>query len=123
MSESTTKVVNVSKNNQVVVEKLQIANNPWTRFWGLMGKSQMPIKHYDGLWIEPCADIHSCFMRFEFDAVFVDKEGNVLHLVEKMKPWRISKFVRGGRAVLELDGGTIAQTNIALGDQLAIQSN
>ncbi len=112
-------IFNVTKN-KVVVENLQMATNPWTRFWGLMGKPGMP-EGVDGLWIEPCADIHSFFLRFEFDAVFLNKEGEVLHLMERMKPWRISKFVKGGRVVLEMDGGQIARLGIQLGDILQIQ--
>jgi len=109
------RVVNQTKNS-VVVETLEVADNPWTRFKGLMLRPGIPDGY--GLWIAPCSDIHSCMMRFEFDAVFLSKTGEVLHLVERMKPWRVSKWVRGGHVVLELNGGMIARTGVALGDVL-----
>jgi len=84
----------------------------------LMNKPGVPEGY--GLWIVPCSDIHSLFMRFEFDAVFVDKQGKVVKLVEKMKPWGLS-FAKGAHAVLELDGGVIAQTGVHLHDVLALE--
>ncbi len=120
MTETPKTVVNNLTQKKCVVHHLQMATNPWTRFWGLMGKPAMP-DGIDGLWIEPCSDIHSFFLRFEFDAIFLDKNGKVLHLVERMKPWRISKFVKGGRVVLEMAGGQIAEQGIELGDTLEVQ--
>jgi len=113
------KVINVTQNT-VVVDNLELATTAWQRFKGLMGRSG--ISAGGGLWLEPCADIHSCFMRFAFDAVFLNKEGVVLHLIEAMAPWRLSKYVFGGRVVLELPAGEIARHQLALGDQLIIQS-
>lgn len=108
-------VLNSTKNTLVAVE-CRVADSYFSRLVGLMGKKSLAPFH--GLWITPCRDIHSCFMRFEFDAIFVDAENRVLHLVERMKPWRVSKFVKGGRAVLELPAGTIAATGTEVGDQL-----
>ncbi len=114
------KVINTTKNT-VVVEKLELANTNWQRFKGLMGRKG--IKAGGGLWLEPCADVHSLFMRFKFDAVFLDKDGIVLHLKENMKPWRISKYVFKGRVVLELPAGEIANKKIEIGDELTIANS
>ncbi len=111
-------VLNTTRQT-VVAEEVKLADNYLSRLMGLMGKAGLPPSH--GLWIVPCSDIHSCFMRFEFDAIFVDKDNRVLHLVEKMKPWRVSKFVKGGRAVLELPGGAIAASGTQIGDQLEVK--
>jgi hypothetical protein len=117
-AKKTVQVVNVTRQTLVALE-VKMADNPLTRLSGLMGKRGLSPSH--GLWIVPCNNIHSCFMRFEFDAIFVDKNNTVLHLVEYMKPWGISKMVRGGRAVLELPGGTIASTGTEVGDQLEVR--
>jgi uncharacterized membrane protein (UPF0127 family) len=105
---------------QTVAADVRVADNYFTRLMGLMGKPGLPSEA--GLWIVPCNDIHSFFMRFEFDAIFVDKQNTVVHLVERMKPWRISKFVKGGRAVLELPAGTIAASGTQLGDLIELQN-
>lgn len=113
---SAESILNVTRQT-CLARHIERADNYFKRLKGLMFRSALPPEH--GLWIVPCADIHSCFMRFPFDAVFVDKHLNVLYLMESMKPWRISKIVKGGRAVLELPAGTIVQSGTEVGDQLA----
>ena len=75
----------------------------------------------DGLWIVPCNSIHSFFMRFDFDAVFLDKNQRVVHLIREMKPWRISKIVFSAHSVLELPPGLIAGTQTEMGDQFEMR--
>jgi uncharacterized protein len=111
------KAVNATQNN-IIAPCVDIADTPWDRFWGLMNKPGVSEGY--GLWIVPCSDIHSLFMKFEFDAVFVDKQGKVVKLVEKMKPWGLS-LAKGAHAVLELDGGVIAQTGIHLYDEIVLE--
>ena len=101
----------------VIATNIERADNILTRFKGLMGRPQIADNY--ALWIVPCFDIHSCFMRFEFDAIFLNKELKVLHLVERMKPWRVSKLVRGGHVVVELPAGAIQRTQTQLSDLLA----
>ncbi len=59
----------------------------------------------EGLWLEPCAMIHMCFMRFPIDAVFLDKDLKVLRVIDGLRPWRVSPWVFGARGVLELPAG------------------
>lgn len=106
---------------QTVAANVQVADNYFSRLVGLMGKPGLPPDA--GLWIVPCNDIHSFFMRFEFDAIFVDKQNTVVHLMERMKPWRVSKFVKRGRAVLELPAGTIAATGTKIGDLIELRNS
>ena len=115
----TQRAVNTSKNT-VVATHVENANNPITRFFGLMGKPPLP--EGQGLLITPCSDIHSCWMRFEFDAIFIDKNGTVVDLIERMKPWRL-KFAKGARSVLELNGGVIAASQTQVGDVLLFEEN
>ena len=51
------------------------------------------------------------------DAVFFDKNGNVLFVQEQMKPWRFGRYVGGSRYTLELPGGTLAG-RVQKGDKL-----
>ena len=97
----------------------RVAENPWTRLVGLLrDKALAP---GDGLWIIPCNSIHSFWMKFVFDAVFLDKDLRVVHLMPEMKPWRISPMILSAKSVLEIPTGLIAQSGTALGDQFAMQ--
>lgn len=112
------RAVNTTKN-VMIAKHVRVADNFLSRLKGLMGVPGLPEGH--GLWIVPCADIHSCFMRFEFDAIFMDHGGKVVHLVERMKPWRMTPWIKGSKVVLELDGGVIDKTGTELGDIVVLE--
>ena len=98
----------------------RVADNAITRLVGLL--RDKILAEGDGLWIVPCNSIHSIGMKFEFDAIFLDKNLRVVHLVREMKPWRISKMAFSARSVLELPAGLISQTATELGDQFEMRT-
>lgn len=107
------KAINTTKNI-VIVSRVRVANNPVTRFLGLLPESHLP--EDDGLLLVPCRSIHSYFMRFIFDAVFIDKTNKVVHLIENMKPWTASSYIWKSKKVLELPAGTISRKSIEIND-------
>ena len=92
-----------------------------TRLFGLLPKSGLAPG--EGLWIAPCTSIHSVGMRFLFDAVFVDGQYRVVHVIHAMKPMRISRVVFSAKSVLELPAGTLQATGTEVGDQLAFEAS
>jgi len=105
---------NLTRNIRLT-ECARVADGLVTRLVGLLRDRQLA--HGDGLWIIPCNSIHSIGMKFDFDAVFLDKELRVVHLMSEMKPWRISKMIFNAHSVLEIPAGVIARTGTKLGDQ------
>ncbi len=103
----------------VLVEDGRIADNVFTRVKGLLGKKGL--EPGAGLLISPCSSIHSMWMRFRFDAVFISRENEVVHLMEDMPPWRASKMVWQAKSVLEIPSGWIAATGTEVGDQLKLE--
>jgi uncharacterized membrane protein (UPF0127 family) len=97
-----------------LVEHGHIARTFWSRGRGLLGTKSLPPG--DGLLIDRCSSIHSFGMQYRFDALFLNKEGRVVHRVENMKPSRLSRHVFSSRAVLELPAGTIAASGTQHGD-------
>ncbi len=95
------------------------ATSLWARSKGLLGRKSL--EQGEGLLIDPCSGIHMFFMAFPIDAVFVDKQGTVVHLVLGIRPWRISRYVLRARAVLESPAGTIAETGTHVGDRLLFE--
>ena len=91
----------------------------WERTKGLLGTKSLDPG--DGLFIDNCQSIHSFFMQYAFDAVFINRKGEVLHTVKRMKPTRMSRHVFGASAVLELPAGTIDETQTVKGDHLRIE--
>ncbi len=107
-----------TETGAIIAEHLELAHNPITRLKGLMFRSGLPKGH--GLWIKPCNSIHSCFMKFEFDAVFLDKAFKVVHCEHAMKPWRASPLLWEAHSVVELASGTLKKHAIQTGHSLTI---
>jgi uncharacterized protein len=102
----------------VIAESVVVATSPWRRFVGLMGRTELPAGH--GLYLRPCNSIHTFFMRFPIDAVFVDKEGETVRVYEHIKPWRMTRLVRHAKACIELPAGTAASAGVAAGQRLRV---
>ncbi len=86
-----------------------------SRAVGLLGRKDLPVG--EGLWIEPCAQIHTFFMSFSIDAVFLDRGLKVVRVLENLPPWRVSPWITGARSVLELPARAAAG-KVAVGDVL-----
>ena len=84
---------------------MRLADAPAERAVGLLGRISM--SRQEGLWIVPCAMIHTLFMRFAIDVVFLDRELKAVRVIEGLKPWRLSPWVLGAHSVLELAAGAL----------------
>ena len=111
------KVFNKSRNLQVSASAGR-ADTFSTRLFGLIPRRGLGAE--EGLWLEPCAMIHMCFMSFAIDAVFLDKDLKVLRVLENFRPWRFSPWVRGARGVPALPSGCCAG-RVREGDLLEIR--
>jgi len=107
------------RTGAVVASELELASDSRARNRGLLGRSGIA----DGavMIIAPCNAIHTFFMRFTIDIVFVDRQGRVLKLFSSVRPWRI-RLALGAFAVLELAAGSIERLEIASGDKFSISS-
>src|SRR5438128_1091109 len=86
----------------VVCERCFVADRPLARMKGLLGRSELAGD--EGILIRPCNSIHTLFMRFAIDAIFVDRNGTVLKITAHVKPWRTA-WARRAHAVIELAAG------------------
>ena len=91
------------------------AESHWARFMGLMGRRGLP--EGGGMLITPCSSVQTTLMRFAIDVVFLDRDGQVVKLVEKLKPYRGAFGGRGAHSVLELPAGA-SRGVIAVGDRV-----
>ncbi|MEI8347778.1 MAG: DUF192 domain-containing protein, partial [Pseudomonadota bacterium] len=109
----------IKKNNQeiVVAEKMRVADNFWSRLKGLMFLPAM--KEFDGLLIKRCNSIHTCFMNFPIDVIFLDSRYKVIKIIRKISPWRMTIPHFRASQVLELPGETLS-TEVAEGDYLEV---
>lgn len=108
----------VSEERGVVVcERCEIAERPLARLRGLLGRSGL--EPGAGLLLRPSNSIHTCFMRFPIDAVFLDVELRVLRVRSELRPWRVA-WERGSRAVLELAAGEAERRGVRPAERLRL---
>lgn len=111
------KIVNVTRGSTVAAST-EVARSLFTRGRGLLGRKGLP--KGGGLLIVPCNSIHSFFMQFPFDAVFLTRDLHVIHVIHEMQPWRVSPLVRRAHAVLELPPGAARAAGLEIGDRLEL---
>ena len=101
----------------VVCGRCTLADNPLTRLRGLLGREGLDAG--EGLLLRPASSIHTFFMRFPIDAVFLDRDFAVLGIEDGIAPWRAASQ-RGAKAVLELPAGESSRRGLAVGDRLTL---
>ena len=72
-----------------------------------------------GLLIRPCAAVHTAFMAYPIDVVFLDRAGRVCRIVPGLKPWRAARYT-GAYQTLELAAGEAARVGLRAGQSLAM---
>jgi uncharacterized membrane protein (UPF0127 family) len=101
----------------VVCASCLLADGPWLRMKGLLGRRELP--GGEGILLRPASSIHMAFMRFPIDAVFLAHDLTVLKVVRDLAPWRMASK-RRAHSVLELPAGTCAAVGIAEGDRVVL---
>jgi uncharacterized membrane protein (UPF0127 family) len=101
-----------------VATNVSVANSYFRRLVGLLGKTRKWARAGRGLWIVPSHGIHTIGMLFPIDLIFLDREKNVVHLEEHVRPFRISRVSLRSYSVLELPAHTVFRTGTCVGDRL-----
>jgi uncharacterized protein len=99
----------------VMCERCVVADSPSSRARGLLGRRSL--EGGEGLLLRPASSIHTWFMRFPIDAVFLAEDWQVVRVVHGLRPWRMAGG-RGARAVLELASGECARRGLRAGETL-----
>ena len=100
-----------------VATALELAATRRSRRRGLLGRDHLDASA--ALMLTPCAAVHTAFMRFAIDVVFLDRNGYAVKLVSDVAPWRMTLAV-GARTVVELPAGSLRRHAVALGDRLYV---
>jgi hypothetical protein len=110
-------VISNRSRGRLVADKVERADDFASRSRGLLGKDGLGAG--EGMYIVPCAMIHTFFMKFPIDVVFLDRGLKAVRVIENLRPWRMSPWAWGADGVLELAGGSL-RGSISVGDQLEI---
>jgi uncharacterized membrane protein (UPF0127 family) len=103
------------RTQKPVADVVEVADTRRTRRRGLLGRDCLD--ENAALMLVPCVAIHTAFMRFPIDLVFVDRDGCAVRTASRVRPWRVSMALRA-RAVIELPAGRLDACEVMVGDRL-----
>jgi uncharacterized membrane protein (UPF0127 family) len=107
-------VLNMTRGT-ILATRLEAARTSATRRKGLLGRDSL--LSGEGLWIAPCESVHTFFMRFAIDLVYLDRKQQVRKVRSEVGPWKMSACW-SAHSVLELPAGTIVSTRTERGDSV-----
>ncbi len=111
------KVVNL-RNNVLLADKAVIADNFLKRLIGLLDRNTL--QEGEGLILKPSNSIHTCFMRFAIDVLFLDRNNQIIAMLPSLKPFRLSAVYFKSLLTIELPSGVIEKTMTSIGDIISI---
>lgn len=117
MSAEPLRARNLTRDSEVAA-RVRRADRPWSRLLGLLGRAKLAKD--EGLLLTPCSSIHTFFMRFGIDVLYLDHNHVVVKAVHALRPFRFSACLRSARSVLELPVGVIEASGTQAGDQLVL---
>jgi uncharacterized protein len=106
------------RSGECIANKVEITESFSRRLIGLMGRKTL--MQGQGLYFPGCASIHSFFMKFAIDVLFLDKEMKITKTINGLKPWRMAWAPLGTRHTLELSYGVLHTFNIIVGDTISL---
>jgi uncharacterized membrane protein (UPF0127 family) len=108
------RVTNLTRHTWLATS-LEVADTGPKRNKGLLGRQGLTPG--GGLWIVPCESVHTFWMRFPIDLVYLDRKKRIRKLRSDVGPWRLSACF-SAHSILELPSGTIRETRTEIGDTL-----
>ena len=110
------KYVKAVVNGKILCEKVEVANNFFKRFMGLMYRKSLDDNQ--GLLLEPCNQIHTFGMKFPIDTITISRDNKVIYIDNQVEPGKVRPLVKNGKKVLELVSGTAKEFGLELGDEI-----
>jgi uncharacterized protein len=106
------------RTRKPLADVVELADTRAKRRRGLLGRDRL--ESNAALMLVPCTAIHTAFMRFPIDIVFIDRDGYAVRTASRVQPWRVSMALRA-RAVIELPAGHLEACQVEIGDRLYLK--
>ena len=107
------------RTHAAIATEVELAATRASRRRGLLGRDGLDPDA--ALMIMPCLAVHTAFMRFAIDLIFLDRDGFAVKLVNDLPPWRIAGAV-SAHSVVELAAGSVRRHAVAVGDRLYLKT-
>jgi len=112
-------IVHNTDRGSVLGETIEVADSAIRRVKGLLGRECL--EDGQGLLFKQCASLHTFFMRFPIDVLFVDKSGKVLKVADGVRPFKLVAAPLRAHYAIELPAGAISRSDTRAGDRLSFR--
>ena len=102
----------------MVASDVELAESPWRRIKGLLGRASRDFQAGKGLWIVPSKGIHTIGMSFPIDVIYLDCNRRVVHAYQGLLPFRAGALSVRTQSILELPVGELSRSRTSVGDLL-----
>jgi uncharacterized membrane protein (UPF0127 family) len=109
-----------SRTQDAIASDVALAVTQAERRRGLLGRDGLDLSA--ALVLSPCWAIHTMFMRFPIDVIFVDRKGRAVRIVRELLPWRITGAA-SAESVIELPAGSLQFRDVRVGDTLRLETS
>lgn len=107
---------NNKTKEKVIKKEVIIANSFFTRLKGLLGKKRLSEEQC--ILIRPCKSVHTFFMKFPIDVIFIDKNFKVVKVIKNITPGHITTYVKEAWSVIEMAVDKEVDSKFMVGDEL-----
>ncbi|HTW45103.1 MAG TPA: DUF192 domain-containing protein [Acidobacteriaceae bacterium] len=114
--EARLRIINLTRSTDLAT-RAEIATASAARRKGLLGRTGLP--DGGGLWIVPCESVHTFFMKFPIDLIYIDRKSTVKKVRRNVSPWRLSACL-SAHSIIELPAGVIDRSQTIVGDRLEL---
>lgn len=105
-------------SGKIIASKLEMKQSFFGRLVGLLSRSSLGPD--EGIILKPCTQIHTMFMRFAIDVIFISKDFEVLHVIENMGAWRFSPLLLKSLYTVEIAAGSL-KGSVKTGDKIVFK--
>jgi uncharacterized membrane protein (UPF0127 family) len=112
-------IVRNTDRDTVLGEAIEVADTAVRRVKGLLGRECL--EDGQGLLFKQCSSLHTLFMRFPIDILFINKKGKVVRAREDVKPFKFVAAPLRAQYALELPAGSIARSKTRVGDRVLFE--
>lgn len=111
------KLVNI-RNKNVLASNMKVADSFYTKLVGLTFKDELP--NCDAMLFNQCNSIHTFFMRFSIDVLFLSKKNKVVKIIRNFKPWRLTRMYFKATKCIEFPDGSLPE-DLNIGDEIEVR--
>ncbi|MGZ5279633.1 MAG: DUF192 domain-containing protein [Pseudobdellovibrionaceae bacterium] len=108
----------MNADQKILLSDLIVADTMWSRGKGLLGTKDLASNK--GIWLKPGNSIHTFFMNYAIDCIFVDSKLQVKALIPNVQPGKMIWPIWSAKSVIEVKAGVLSQLNLQVGDQLHV---